>query len=146
MAKELVRIRGQKDKILSMKVQMGAVGHRTTTMAATAAMGEAMKGTASVMTKMNKAMDPAAMQKTTMAFAKESEMMGMKEEMLDDLFDDEDVEDESTEVLEQVFDEIGLDASGKLVSVPKSAPVSESAVKERAKKDEDLESLLAQLK
>ena len=62
LAKDLVRIRKSKDKLLQMRCNMGAMKTRTTTMAATATIANSMKNTTKTMKAMNKQMDVGKMQ------------------------------------------------------------------------------------
>lgn len=61
---------------------------------------------------MNHQMNLPAMQKIMMEFEKESEMMDMKEEIMNDVIDDtmaeEDDEEETETIVNQVLDEIGI--------------------------------------
>ena len=55
-------------------------------------------------------------------FEKQSEMMNMKEEMMNDVMDDamgdEDDEEESEAVVNKVLDELGLEMGGEMSSIP----------------------------
>uniref|UniRef100_A0A3P9PCN8 Charged multivesicular body protein 2A n=3 Tax=Poeciliinae TaxID=586240 RepID=A0A3P9PCN8_POERE len=61
-------------------------------------------------------------QKIMMEFEKQSEMMDMKEEMMNDAIDDamgdEDDEEESDAIVSQVLDELGLNLSDELSNLP----------------------------
>uniref|UniRef100_A0A3P9II69 Uncharacterized protein n=2 Tax=Oryzias latipes TaxID=8090 RepID=A0A3P9II69_ORYLA len=61
-------------------------------------------------------------QKIMMEFEKQSELMDMKEEMMNDAIDDamgdEDDEEESDAIVSQVLDELGLNLSDELSSLP----------------------------
>lgn len=76
-------------------------------------MAEAMKGATKAMASMNRTMNLPAIQNIMMEFEKESEIMDMKEEMMNDVIDDvmeeEDDAEESEEILNKVLDEIGID-------------------------------------
>jgi charged multivesicular body protein 2A len=75
-------------------------------------MAEAMKGVTRAMKSMNKKMNMPAIQKIMMDFEKESEIMDMKSEMMDDTIDDaldeDEDEEESEAIVNQVLDEIGI--------------------------------------
>lgn len=66
------------------------------------------------MAKVGKAMDPKKVQQTLAEFLKENEKMEMTGELMEDAFDNEEVDDEADEVMHQVLDEIGLDVSTQL--------------------------------
>jgi len=64
------------------------------------------------MTQLNKKFNLPEIQKIMMEFEKQSEMMDMKEEMMndaiDDAMEDADDEEESDEIVAQVLEEIGI--------------------------------------
>ena len=88
------------------------------TMRSNQAMADAMKGVTKAMKSMNKRINLPAIQKIMMDFEKESEVMNMKEEMMndaiDDAMDEEDDEAESDQIVQQVFDEIGINLDQSL--------------------------------
>ena len=59
-------------------------------------------------------------QKIMMEFEKQSEIMDMKEEMMDDAIDsamgDDDDEEEGDKIVTQVLDELGIELTGELAS------------------------------
>lgn len=75
-------------------------------------MSEAMAGVSKAMRSMNKSLNLPQIQKIMMDFERESEMMDMKEEMMndaiDDAMEDEDDEEEMEGIVGQVLDEIGI--------------------------------------
>ena len=78
------------------------------------------------MASMNRGMNLPQIQKIMNEFERESEMMGMKEEMMSDAVDDvmedeEDEEEEGDKILKEVLDEIGVGLSQQ-VSVPTGVP------------------------
>ncbi|RUS22314.1 vacuolar sorting protein DID4 [Endogone sp. FLAS-F59071] len=85
-------------------------------------MAEAMKGATKAMASMNRTMNLPAIQNIMMEFEKESEIMDMKEEMMNDVIDDvmeeEDDAEETEEILNKVLDEIGIDLNQELVDAP----------------------------
>eukprot|EP00922_Rhytidocystis_sp_ex-Travisia-forbesii_P030521 GHVS01045092.1.p1 GENE.GHVS01045092.1~~GHVS01045092.1.p1 ORF type:complete len:247 (+),score=48.22 GHVS01045092.1:3-743(+) len=124
MAKDLVRIRRHKEKFYQMRSQLQAVNLRLQTVKSTQAMSDSMKGVSKVMIKMNKEMDLPAMQQIMVEFMRESERLGLTEEMMNDVVDDavnEPTDEmEQDRVIKQVLDEIGVDLSGQLASAPTS--------------------------
>merc|ERR1712043_107493 len=102
MAKDLVRTRKYVKKFMLMRANIQGV---------TKAMGS-----------MNKQMKLPEIQKIMMEFEKQSEIMDMKGEMMEDAIDDvmgdEDEEDESDAIVAQVLDELGLQLNDKLGDVP----------------------------
>uniref|UniRef100_UPI00397FEC43 Snf7 family protein n=1 Tax=Salmonella sp. s54925 TaxID=3159674 RepID=UPI00397FEC43 len=95
-------------------------------------------------------------QKIMMDFEKQSEIMDMKEEMMNDALDDalgdEDDEDESDQIVTQVLDELGLQLNDDLTGVPQTgaalAPTGKVAAKEpvAADADADLQARLENLR
>ena len=66
---------------------------------------------------MNRNMNLPAIQRIAMEFERESDMMGQRQEMMDDAIDDtfENEEEESEEIVTQVLDEIGIDLSQSVI-------------------------------
>jgi len=123
LAKDLVRTRNYITKMYTMRAQLQTVHMQLTTMKTTAAMNSAMAGATKAMMRMNKKMNLPAMQKITMEFQKQNEIMGMKEEMINDTLDemaDEDEDEESEDVINQTLEEIGIDLGASLADVPAS--------------------------
>jgi len=122
MAKDLVRTRRYVQKFYQMKTQLQAVGLRIQTLRSNQQMAEAMKGATKAMASMNRTMNLPAIQNIMMEFEKESEIMDMKEEMMNDVIDDvmEEEEDaeETEEIVNKVLDEIGIDLNQELVDAP----------------------------
>lgn len=87
MAKDLVRTRNAVKKFMLMKANIQAVSLKITTLKSNHAMGQAMKQVTKAMATMNKKMNLPEIQKIMMEFEKQSEMMDMKEEMMDDAID-----------------------------------------------------------
>ncbi|KAJ3074224.1 ESCRT-III subunit protein did4 [Podochytrium sp. JEL0797] len=122
MAKDLVRTRRYVQKFYQMRTQLQAVGLRIQTMSSNQAMADAMKGVTKAMRSMNKAVNLPELTKIMMDFEKESDMMDMKEEMMNDAIDDnideEEDEEESDQIVNQILDEIGINVNASLVSAP----------------------------
>ena len=122
MAKDLVRTRNFVKKFILMRANIQAVSLKIQTLRSTAAMANAMKGVTRAMATMNKKMNLPQLQKIMMEFEKQSEIMDMKDEMMSDTMDDvlgeEDDEEESEAVVQQVFDELGLTFTDTLSGLP----------------------------
>lgn len=69
---------------------------------------------------MNRNMNLPAIQRIAMEFERENDMMDQRQEMMDDAIDDtfEDEEEETDEIVNQVLDEIGIDLSQSVYSLP----------------------------
>eukprot|EP01012_Entosiphon_sulcatum_P004529 TRINITY_DN11815_c0_g1_i1.p1 TRINITY_DN11815_c0_g1~~TRINITY_DN11815_c0_g1_i1.p1 ORF type:complete len:250 (+),score=76.86 TRINITY_DN11815_c0_g1_i1:114-752(+) len=146
MAKDLVRTRRYITKFYKMSAEMMAVGLKVQTMKATQTMTQAMRGVTRAMIGMNRQMNLPAMRRVMMEFEKQSEMMGMKEELMnetiDEVMDGEGNEEEETEeMISQVLDEIGLDF-GRQLGTPDGA----IGVKAEEKADDELQARLDKLR
>merc|ERR1712142_1426398 len=122
MAKDLVRTRNTCKKFMLMRANIQGVSLKISTIKSQHAMAEAMKGVTKAMTRMNKNMKLPQIQKIMQEFEKQSEMMNMKEELMNDAIDDamgdEDDEEESEAVVGKVLAELGLENVGELNSIP----------------------------
>ncbi|KAJ1533437.1 Charged multivesicular body protein 2A [Cladochytrium tenue] len=122
MAKDLVRTRRYVQKFYQMRTQLQAVGLRIQTMQSNQAMADAMKGVTKAMRGMNKSVNLPEISRIMMDFERESEVMNMKEEMMNDAIDDaveeEDDEEETEAIVNQVLDEIGISLNQQLVDAP----------------------------
>uniref|UniRef100_A0A8C4Q6H4 Charged multivesicular body protein 2A n=1 Tax=Eptatretus burgeri TaxID=7764 RepID=A0A8C4Q6H4_EPTBU len=118
MAKDLVRTRRYVKKFIMMKANIQAVSLKIQTLKSTNSMAQAMKGVTKAMQTMNKQLKLPQIQKIMAEFEKQSEVMEMKEEMMNDAIDDamgdEDDEEESDAIVSQVLDELGLSISDEL--------------------------------
>ncbi|KAA0204069.1 hypothetical protein HAZT_HAZT007476, partial [Hyalella azteca] len=98
MAKDLVRTRRYVKKFIMMRAQIQAVSLKITTLKSQNAMAQAMKGVTKAMMNMNKQLQLPQIQHIMQEFEKQTEIMNMKEEMMNDVIDDamegEDDEDE----------------------------------------------------
>jgi len=161
MAKDLVRTRRYVKKFILMKANIQAVSLKIQTLKSNDAMAQAMKGVTKAMATMNKQLKLPQIQKIMMEFEKQSEIMEMKEEMMNDAIDDamgdEDDEEESDQIVSQVLDELGLQmadqltdlpAAGKTVAQPAAGQTNKQAVAAGpvSDADADLEARLENLK
>lgn len=125
MAKDLVRTRRYVKKFILMRANIQAVSLKIQTLRSQNAMAQAMKGVTKAMQNMNKQLKLPQIQKIMMEFEKQSEIMDMKEEMMNDAIDDamgdEDDEEESDAIVAQVLDELGLQLSDQLTDLPNAA-------------------------
>merc|ERR1719289_459615 len=114
MAKDLVRTRKAIKKFMLMKANIQAVSLKIQTLKSQNSMAQAMKGVTKAMMMMNKQMKLPEIQK-------QSEIMDMKEEMMNDVMDDamgdEDDEEETDAIVTQVLDELGLQLGDQLSGV-----------------------------
>lgn len=82
MMKDLVRLRRQTDQYLMMESQLKSIGLQVATMQTQAEINSALRSATSTMTKVNDSMDIKDIQNVMKQFAKNSEAMGVKMEMV----------------------------------------------------------------
>lgn len=118
MAKDLVRTRRYIKKFMLMKANIQAVSLKIQTLRSQNTMAQAMKGVTRAMQNMNRQLNLPQIQKILQEFEKQSEIMDMKEEMMNDAIDDameDDLEEEESDaVVSQVLDELGLQLTDQL--------------------------------
>lgn len=118
-AKDLVRTRKNAQKMYLMRTQIQGVALHIQTMSATSQMTEAMKGVGRAMHAMSNQVNISAMSKIMQNFEKESELMGMKDEMMGDAIDDVldtegDVEADTELEVQKAMDEAQIELQKKL--------------------------------
>ncbi|XP_049939215.1 charged multivesicular body protein 2a [Schistocerca serialis cubense] len=134
MAKDLVRTRRYTKKFMLMKANIQAVSLKIQTLRSQNAMAQAMKGVTRAMQNMNRQLNLPQIQRILQEFEKQSEIMDMKEEMMNDAIDDameeDEDEEESEAVVSQVLDELGLQLTDQLSGLPQaSGSLAASAAK-----------------
>ncbi|CAN7993867.1 unnamed protein product, partial [Ixodes pacificus] len=97
MARDLVRTRRQVKKFILMRANIQAVSLKIQTLRSQNAMAQAMKGVTRAMQNMNRQLNLPQIQKIMQEFEKQSEIMDMKEEMMNDAIDDAMGDDEDEE-------------------------------------------------
>ncbi|XP_054159406.1 charged multivesicular body protein 2a-like [Oppia nitens] len=124
MAKDLVRTRRYVKKFILMKANIQAIGLKVQTLRSQNAMAMAMKGVTRALQSMNKQMNLPQIQRIMQEFERQSEIMDMKEEMMNDAIDDvmgdEEDEEESEAVVSQVLDELGVQLNQQLNDLPQA--------------------------
>lgn len=83
--KDLVRLRRQCDQYLLMQSQLKSIGLQVATLQTQAEINDALRGATSTMTKVNDSMNIKEIQQVMKQFAKNSEAMGVKMEMVRNL-------------------------------------------------------------
>ncbi|XP_061211066.1 charged multivesicular body protein 2a [Neopsephotus bourkii] len=122
MAKDLVRTRRYVRKFITMRANVQAVALKIQTLKSNNSMAQAMKGVTKAMATMNRQLKLPQIQRIMMDFEKQAEIMDMKEELMNDAIDDamgdEEDEEESDAVVSQVLDELGLNLTDELATLP----------------------------
>eukprot|EP00659_Diplonema_papillatum_P010245 gene10245-15752_t len=92
---------------------------------------ESMKQSTAIMGKVNAQMDPVQMQKIMQEFQLQNEKMGHAGEMMDDALDtldlDDDYDEETAAVMDQVIDEICTDIKVSSAVPSRSLPAASRA-------------------
>jgi charged multivesicular body protein 2A len=113
-------------------------------------MAKAMKQTSQAMKHMSAQMNLPELSKIMEDFKKESETLGIQEELMSDTIDealaDEEDEEQEEVIINQVLDEIGIDLNGMLASAPSGQIGAGQAVAAAAPAADSLESRLENLK
>ncbi|KNC80530.1 hypothetical protein SARC_07102 [Sphaeroforma arctica JP610] len=142
LAKQLVMVRKQREKSYAASAKLNDISAQATSMQANVAMTKAMAGTTKTMAATNKQMNPQKVQKTMMDFEKQSQMMEMNGEMMNDTIEGvmEADEDDAEDILNQVLDEIGVEVASSLPSAAMNKPAAD------AETEDDLVNRLAGLR
>lgn len=124
MAKDLVRTKGQIKKFNIMKANLQAISLKTATLKSQNSMAQAMRGVTQGLIRMNRQMNLPQIQRIIQEFQKQTDMVDMKEEMIndvmDDVFEEETDEQESDQVVNKVLDELGIEMNQTLATLPSS--------------------------
>jgi len=138
MAKDLVRIRKHSEKFTNLTAQLRAISLQMTSMQSTQTISESMKKVTRSMQRLNRQVNLPQLQQVMREFAKQSEQLDVKGELIgdaiDDVMDDGEDEKESEMIVSQVLDEIGVTLGEGLVDVPGKKATVEG--KEEMKVDE----------
>lgn len=125
MAKDLVRTKSQIKKFELMKANLQAISIKTATLKSQTNMAQAMRGVTQGLVRMNRQMNLPQIQRVIHEFQKQTDIVDMKEEMIndvmDDVFEEETDEQESDQIVNQVLDELGIEMNQTLSSLPASA-------------------------
>jgi len=134
LAKQLVAVRQQREKLYAAKAHIGAVGMHASSMASQVAAASAIGSVTTAMSAANKAVDTKEMTKIMGEFMKQNETLTVKEEMMNDAlidaFDNEEMEDEADNITSQILAELGVEMDSKLVGLdaPMQKPVAEDTL------------------
>ncbi|CAM9114990.1 charged multivesicular body protein 2b, partial [Lampetra fluviatilis] len=152
LAKQLVRLRQQRQRSLLVGARISGVGTQAQLAGSQMKMASAMGTTAKTMGAVNKEMDPMKTMKMMEAFSKENAKMEMSEEMvsdtLDSMFDESGDEEEGDSIVARVLDEIGIETSGKMSRAPSAShdlPTPSASSSSSRVSDDDIERQLRAL-
>lgn len=146
LAKQLLQIREQRNKMTSTKAQLSALGMSAQVQASQVAAVSALGSVTDAMKTANTAMD---LKKTTKIMAdlqRETMTAQVKEEMMDDVladvFDSEGMEEEADLLTAQVLAELGVEMDSQMVGL--NAPTQK--LSSLSQEDQILEDVLPDLK
>lgn len=132
LAKQLVAVRQQREKLFAAKAHIGAVGMHATSMASQVAAASAIGSVTTAMSAANNAVDAKEMSRIMNEFTKQNETLAVKEEMMNDAlidaFDNEEMEDEADDITSQILAELGVEMDSQLVGL--NAPLQRPVVDE----------------
>lgn len=124
MAKDLVRTKSQIKKFNIMKANLQAISLKTATLKSQSSMASAMRGVTQGLVRMNRQMNLPQIQRIIHEFQKQTDMVDMKEEMIndvmDDVFEEDTDEQESDQIVNKVLDELGIEMNQTLATLPAS--------------------------
>ncbi|GMM53591.1 ESCRT-III subunit protein [Maudiozyma humilis] len=129
-AKDLVRTRNYVSKFNNMQTQLQAISLRIQAVRSSDQMSSSMREATVLLAGMNRSMNLPQLQKISMEFEKQNELMDQRQEFIDEAIDgvmedDEFNEDEEAdEIVNKVLDEIGVDLNAELATAPNGVPSS----------------------
>jgi len=152
LAKQLVQVRKQREKMMTAKAHIGAVGMNANAMATQVAAASAIGSVTAAMKITNDAMNVKETTKVLQEFQRENEKLEVKQEMMDDAlmdaFDGEDVEEEAEEITSQVLAELGVELDSQMVGMnaPSNNLQQPASEKMSTEEQEALDAMLPDLK
>ncbi len=137
MAKDIIKTRHHITKLYEMRTQMQAVGLKIQALSSNAQMADAMKGVSNTMKIMNRKMQLPQIAKIMQQFEQESEILDMKQDMINDNFEEmgEAEEEETDDLVAQVLDEIGIGVSQSVFYIYVGACCSYTSCRCRFRKE-----------
>eukprot|EP01087_Luapelamoeba_hula_P020717 TRINITY_DN7120_c0_g1_i3.p1 TRINITY_DN7120_c0_g1~~TRINITY_DN7120_c0_g1_i3.p1 ORF type:complete len:211 (+),score=50.37 TRINITY_DN7120_c0_g1_i3:179-811(+) len=108
LAKQIVMSRKAKERLYRSRAELNSVSLQLTEQLATLKMTGVMARSAKVMASMNRLTKIEQIQQSMHMMAMEMEKSGLIQEMVDDLFDDDEVEEEANAEVDRVYDELTL--------------------------------------
>jgi division protein CdvB (Snf7/Vps24/ESCRT-III family) len=151
LAKQLVQIKGQRNKMIMAKAQLGAMGMHATVMASQMGATAALSSVTESMKTANKIMDVKATTKIMSEFQRENERMNMKGDMMDDMlasaFDNDEMEEEAENLTNQVLAELGVELDSQMVGLNAPSKLPSMNNEQLSKEEQDaIDDLLPDLK
>lgn len=124
-AKDLVRTKNYIQKFDNMKTQLQAISLRIQAVRSSDQMTRSMREATVLLAGMNRSMNLPQLQRISMEFEKQNDLMDQRQEFMDESIDnvmgDElDEDEEADEIVNKVLDEIGVDLNAQLQSTPQN--------------------------
>lgn len=142
MAKQVVQIRKQKEKLAGAQSKLGTLKTSAVTMKANHTVASTMSSTAKTMQAMNKTMNPSKMQDDMRNFERMMAQQGMNEELMDDMLAGEFEEEEVDDVVNQTLLELGVDLTKGMQTAPTHSVKQQ---REEAEEDAEVEKLMREM-
>lgn len=122
-AKDLVRTKNYIQKFDNMKTQLQAISLRIQAVRSSDQMTRSMREATVLLAGMNRSMNLPQLQRISMEFEKQNDLMDQRQEFMDESIDnvmgDElDEDEEADEIVNKVLDEIGVDLNAQLQTAP----------------------------
>jgi len=162
MAKDLTRTRKHVERMYKMKTGLQAASSRIQTAKSGDAISVAAKGITDAMIHANGSIDLPSLERIAVEFQKQNEIMNLKEETvgdtLDEMWESDDEEAETDDILNRVSDDIGIKFERDLVDAPapaagkkhetetRASPEKRSAQTAEMEADRDLQNRLENLR
>jgi len=129
LAKQIVRLRSQKERMTNMRAQLGTVKTTAVTMGATATVAETVGKTTTTMKSVNKQMDPGKLRNQMVEMQRQMAAAGVTEEMMDETLDQafDDDEELADDIMRQTLEEIGVSSAAALGTAPSHAVAHKTA-------------------
>ncbi|KAF4705125.1 Charged multivesicular body protein 3 [Perkinsus olseni] len=124
LAKEIVRTRKTRDRMLTAKAQMNSISMQLQQAAMTMKMGEAVAGSTQIMQAMSSLVKLPELTETMEGMAKEMENLGVIEGVMTDTLDavdDVDVDEATDQEVNKVLEELAVDTIANVPSAAKGA-------------------------
>lgn len=121
LAKQVVTIRTQRERLQKSHATLNGLKTVGSGLTANLAVVNAMSGAARVMSAVNNVASVEALSSAMQEMEKSREISSMQEDLLDELLEDSDEAEEVDDVMDAVFDEIGLDLEAVMSEVRPSA-------------------------
>merc|ERR1712146_32040 len=141
LAKDVIRARQTRDKLLAGKTQLNSVNMTITAQISMLKVGGAMQKSTEVLHTLNEAVKLPELRETMVEMSREMEKMGLIEETLNDTFDSIDTTDgeEVDMEVQKVLQELAIDATAGIEEAPQTRIQSQQQVQEQSEEDKQRE-------